>query len=201
VDAVSYIHSRNICHRDIKLENILLDDQHNVKLCDFGFCCTQSPNVLLTSHCGSLFYAAPEIVGNEEYDGKKTDIWAMGVVLYAMCSGNMPWSSGDVIHLFAEIQNDDVAIPYFFSLALTRLIAGMLDRSPDKRFRIEDVARSDWIAQKNLFKADKMGCGISARSTRSTEVLTAKRQIRGRNGLEVIRARPVRPFALLKRPL
>jgi serine/threonine protein kinase len=198
VEAVNYIHSHNICHRDIKPQNILLDGHFNVKLCDFGFCCAQLSNALLTSHCGSLFYAAPEIVSHKQYNGKKADIWAMGVLLYAMCSGNMPWSSGDVIQLFSEIQNDDIITPHFFSSALTKLIAGMLDRSPERRFRIEDVASSDWIVGKNIFKGDEMKCATSGRWK---EGLTVKRQVPGRNSLDVIRARPVRLFTLLKRPL
>nr|KAI8747118.1 testis-specific serine/threonine-protein kinase 3-like [Biomphalaria glabrata] len=90
-DAVRYLHELNITHRDLKLENLLLDKAYNIKLCDFGFVkgdCT--PNLSQT-YCGSKSYAAPEILKGEPYDPKKADMWAIGVILYIFVTGKMPF--------------------------------------------------------------------------------------------------------------
>lgn len=93
-DAVKYLHEHNIIHRDLKLENILLDANDNIKLCDFGFSkdLTKSNNELLSeTYCGSKAYASPEILLGQPYDPKKADIWAIGVILYIFLTGNMPF--------------------------------------------------------------------------------------------------------------
>ncbi|CAL1529453.1 unnamed protein product [Lymnaea stagnalis] len=90
-DAVRYLHDLNITHRDLKLENLLLDKSFNIKLCDFGFVkgdCTLS---MSQTYCGSKSYAAPEILKGEPYDPKKADMWAIGVILYIFVTGKMPF--------------------------------------------------------------------------------------------------------------
>ncbi|XP_013392325.1 testis-specific serine/threonine-protein kinase 3-like [Lingula anatina] len=77
LDVVKYCHDNYICHRDIKCENVLLDEELNVKLTDFGFSCPTSEGDLLTQRCGSYAYAAPEILDGDPYEGFKTDIWSM----------------------------------------------------------------------------------------------------------------------------
>ncbi|KAJ3333434.1 protein kinase, AMP-activated, alpha 2 catalytic subunit [Blyttiomyces sp. JEL0837] len=100
--SVSYLHSQFICHRDLKIENILLtgSDPRHVKLTDFGFAARllpagsplDSPVPLQTMRCGSEEYAAPEVIMSQPYDGRKTDVWAMGVILFAMLTGELPFS-------------------------------------------------------------------------------------------------------------
>jgi len=143
--AIQYLHDRSICHRDIKLENILLDDQFNVKLCDFGVCREQSQNALLETLCGSPMYMAPELVMREDYDGHKADIWALGIVLYAMCAGSMPWDPQNQIELHEAIVNGDIFFPTTFTYALTGLLCGMLTKDPAQRYTIADVMKSDWL--------------------------------------------------------
>ncbi|BFZ07514.1 hypothetical protein BsWGS_10553 [Bradybaena similaris] len=90
-DAVRYLHDLNITHRDLKLENLLLDKSFSIKLCDFGFVkgdCLQS---MSQTYCGSKSYAAPEILKGEPYDPKKADMWAIGVILYIFVTGKMPF--------------------------------------------------------------------------------------------------------------
>lgn len=90
-DAVRYLHDLNITHRDLKLENLLLDKNFSIKLCDFGFVkgdCLQS---MSQTYCGSKSYAAPEILKGEPYDPKKADMWAIGVILYIFVTGKMPF--------------------------------------------------------------------------------------------------------------
>ena len=80
---IDYLHSHSICHRDLKLENILLDEQDNVKIGDFGFARWMKTNIAETS-CGSLHYAAPEVVKGTKYDGRIADVWSCGVILYSL---------------------------------------------------------------------------------------------------------------------
>ncbi len=81
LSGVDYLHRSKICHRDIKLENIVMDSNHNLKLVDFGFACSFYTGQKMDVFCGSPDYAAPELVGNESYTGPEVDVWAMGVVL------------------------------------------------------------------------------------------------------------------------
>ena len=82
-----YLHQRNVTHRDIKLENIIIDNKDRIKLIDFGFCCLISNEVKLKVFCGTPSYMCPEIVMKKEYSGPPTDIWATGILFYAMLCG------------------------------------------------------------------------------------------------------------------
>ncbi|ESP02904.1 hypothetical protein LOTGIDRAFT_65840, partial [Lottia gigantea] len=90
-DAVRYLHDHNITHRDLKLENMLLDSNYNIKLCDFGFVRGECMNTFSKTYCGSKSYAAPEILKGEPYDPKKSDMWAIGVIIYIFITGKMPY--------------------------------------------------------------------------------------------------------------
>ena len=88
---INYCHNKNIVHRDIKLENILLDDESNVKVIDFGFSICIPPEKSLTIFCGTPSYMSPEIVSKLQYKGCPSDVWALGVVLYALLCGRFPF--------------------------------------------------------------------------------------------------------------
>mmetsp|Transcript_34475 Transcript_34475/g.46461 ORF Transcript_34475/g.46461 Transcript_34475/m.46461 type:complete len:161 (+) Transcript_34475:1748-2230(+) len=87
IGILSYLHSRNVTHRDIKLENIIIDKRGIIKLIDFGFCCCTSNDVKLKIFCGTPSYMCPEIVMKKDYSGPPTDIWATGILLFAMLCG------------------------------------------------------------------------------------------------------------------
>ena len=91
VKGVCYCHTKNIVHRDIKLENILLDEKLNVKLIDFGFSIIKMPSKKLNIFCGTPSYMAPEIVSKSQYSGPEADIWALGIVLFLMLCGYFPF--------------------------------------------------------------------------------------------------------------
>lgn len=84
-----------IVHRDVKLENILLDSANHIKLIDFGLAANTMPGRKLKVHCGSPSYAAPEIVARRLYDGPPVDVWSLGVVLYGMICGHLPFHATD----------------------------------------------------------------------------------------------------------
>ena len=146
VDGLKYIHSRNVVHRDMKPENILLDESWNVKITDFGFCHQTLPNALLSTPCGSPCYAPPEVLSQRPYDGKKADVWSLGVVLYAMMTAALPWRQQNQAKLVEEIIAADYRIPQYVSKVVSGLIRGMLQADPDARFSIDDIAKHPWVA-------------------------------------------------------
>ena len=91
VSAVAYLHSKNIAHRDIKLENIMIGKNKQIKLIDFGFSvtCKEGKNIRII--CGTPSYMAPELTLKKDYDGKKVDVWALGIIVFVMCAGFYPF--------------------------------------------------------------------------------------------------------------
>ncbi len=101
-EGLNYCHQKNIVHRDIKLENILLDEKNNVKIIDFGFSVIIEPDKKLNIFCGTPSYMAPEIAGKVLYKGAPTDIWSLGIILYILLCGTFPFrgSTHSIIELF-----------------------------------------------------------------------------------------------------
>ena len=91
VSGIEYCHARCITHRDIKLENVLLNAEMNVKIIDFGFSTCIPNDKRIKIFCGTPSYMAPEIVNKTEYCGPPADIWALGILLYAMLNGCFPF--------------------------------------------------------------------------------------------------------------
>jgi len=146
LDAIEYSHSKGIVHRDIKLENVFLDARGNVKLGDWGFATPWSPDSFLHESCGSLHYAAPEICRGEAYRGPEVDVWSLGVCLYSMVAGCLPFRGRDGAKIKECIWtgNYDLYRPEF-SDDLRALIAGMLNIDRQKRFSIAQVKNSAWM--------------------------------------------------------
>ena len=100
IEGIGYIHSKNILHRDIKLDNILLDDKGHIKIADFGVGKQIKTGTILYDQCGTPAYIAPEIIAEEGYDSSgSVDMWSAGVVLYAMLYGNVPFKGADMKEL------------------------------------------------------------------------------------------------------
>lgn len=152
ISAISYIHQLGVAHRDIKLENILITSDDNAKLTDFGLCKQQNPGSLLLTICGTLIYAAPEIIKEEPYDGMKADIWSAGIVLYAMVANHFPWSSDDslpperMVHETArQIISGEIPLPEGLSFELENLLFNMLNVDPEERPTAEDILQHPWM--------------------------------------------------------
>lgn len=144
--AFAYLHERGIAHRDLKLENILLDDNHNIKLIDFGLSKYGSNALKMRTLCGTKYYLSPEIVRGEPYD-KSCDIWALGVVLFVMCCGFMPFDHDDEVRLMKAISVGRVKMPDYISDDLRELLARMLDMQKATRISIGDIQKSRWVAR------------------------------------------------------
>jgi serine/threonine protein kinase len=143
-EAVCFIHSRNVVHRDLKPENILLTEDMTPRLADFGLCHTTSHNKLLRTPCGSPFYAPPEVLAQLPYDGKASDVWSLGLVLYAMTTGELPWRNENLALLFTEIRDCDVEIPDYLDETIRELLVKMLSRNPADRPTAVEVQASRW---------------------------------------------------------
>jgi serine/threonine protein kinase len=103
--AIDYCHKKGIVHRDVKLENILVTKDNQVKLCDFGLA-TEISEELIDEYCGSVCYTAPEILKFQPYDGKTSDVWSLGVVLYSMLTGYLPFAMESANTCFSLSDND-----------------------------------------------------------------------------------------------
>lgn len=145
INAINYIHSRGIAHRDLKPENILLDSNMNIKLADFGLCHASAARILLKTPCGSPFYAPPEVIRGEQYDGFKGDVWSLGVVLYTMTTGSLPWTNLQAPGLYNQISNGTYIIPNELSNDLKNLIKSMLTVDPSGRIDIEHILNHPWM--------------------------------------------------------
>ena len=155
ISGVWYIHERKIVHRDLKLENLLLDRNRNVIITDFGFANRfehRSDDLMQTS-CGSPCYAAPELVISEgAYVGSAVDIWSCGVILYAMLAGYLPFDDdpanpdGDNINLlYKYIVNTPLSFPDYISPEARDLLSIMLQPDPQRRADLSLVMQHPWL--------------------------------------------------------
>ncbi|XP_036284212.1 serine/threonine-protein kinase SIK3 isoform X1 [Pipistrellus kuhlii] len=145
VAAVFFCHCRNIVHRDLKAENLLLDANLNIKIADFGFSNLFTPGELLKTWCGSPPYAAPELFEGKEYDGPKVDIWSLGVVLYVLVCGALPFDGSTLQNLRARVLSGKFRIPFFMSTECEHLIRHMLVLDPSKRLSMEQICKHKWM--------------------------------------------------------
>ncbi|XP_063056073.1 testis-specific serine/threonine-protein kinase 6 [Engraulis encrasicolus] len=149
VSAVSYLHNNGIVHRDLKCENILLTADNQVRLTDFGFgrFAAGHPDMSHT-YCGSAAYAPPEVLLGVPYDPKKYDVWSLGVILYVMVTGCMPFDDSNVTAL-PMLQRKELVYPddATVSGSIRAFISQLLQFSPPARPTIKEVAEQSWLKQ------------------------------------------------------
>eukprot|EP00003_Mantamonas_plastica_P033174 TRINITY_DN936_c0_g2_i4.p1 TRINITY_DN936_c0_g2~~TRINITY_DN936_c0_g2_i4.p1 ORF type:complete len:697 (+),score=205.82 TRINITY_DN936_c0_g2_i4:295-2091(+) len=145
VSGVAYCHHHMVIHRDLKPENLLLDAQRNIKIIDFGFANVMLPDGLLKTFCGSPAYAAPEMVAGKEYYGPEVDIWSMGVILYALLCGYLPFDHRNIGKLYQLILAGEYECPDFLSEEAQDLISIMLVPSVEERCSITDIINHPWM--------------------------------------------------------
>ncbi|EGR30893.1 protein kinase domain protein [Ichthyophthirius multifiliis] len=147
---MAYLNSQNIAHRDIKLENILMDDTKNIKIIDFGFATSSLKK--LNVFCGTPNYMAPEIIAKKEYFGPPADIWACGVVLFLMLAGRFPFNGIDDKSLYTKIKSGIFEYPENISYSAQQMLNKLLCVNPLERISAEQVLCSMWISPMNKYK-------------------------------------------------
>ncbi|XP_045716930.1 testis-specific serine/threonine-protein kinase 5-like [Phyllostomus hastatus] len=144
VSAVAHCHSAGVVHRDLKCENVLLDGRGLLKLTDFGFA-NQSgiKKALLSTFCGSMAYAAPEILMSKKYSGEQADLWSLGVILYAMVTGKLPFKECRP-HRMLLLMRRGPTFPPGLSPECQDLIRALLQLRPHARLDLRQAARHRW---------------------------------------------------------
>ena len=151
ITTLQYIHSNNIVHRDIKPDNILLDLDNTIKLCDFGVSKIIPPGQLINDSCGTPAFIAPEILLDSPYNPYMTDIWSSGVVLYAMVTGFFPFRGINETQLHENIISGIYPKPKDLSVELLDLLNQILNINPDKRISLEKILEHQWLnSNKNI---------------------------------------------------
>lgn len=142
---ISFIHSRGIVHHDIKPENILFSNEMYPQIIDFGFSCFPDKNQELCSACGSNAYVSPESLSGAPYNGFKNDIWSLGIVLYVMLFGHLPWQTLKSISIIEQVKNAEIFIPDTISTSCRDLLSRILVRNPMNRPSIDEILSHPWF--------------------------------------------------------
>lgn len=143
--AVAYLHSRNVAHRDIKPENIFIDEEMHVRLGDFGLVREAEDGQILNTVCGTLCYSAPELILQGHYDGKKVDVWGLGIVLFCMEVGEMPWTTTNASELREQITSGELDIPTYVPRVVADVIRACMRKDPNERPTVNEILEMDWL--------------------------------------------------------
>ncbi|XP_035386021.1 serine/threonine-protein kinase MARK1-like isoform X5 [Electrophorus electricus] len=145
VSAVQYCHQKRIVHRDLKAENLLLDADMNIKIADFGFSNEFTVGSKLDTFCGSPPYAAPELFQGKKYDGPEVDVWSLGVILYTLVSGSLPFDGQNLKELRERVLRGKYRIPFYMSTDCENLLKRLLVLNPVKRGSLEQIMKDRWM--------------------------------------------------------
>lgn len=159
IDGLRYMHSKGILHRDVKLDNILLDDTGKLKICDFGVSRFTKPGQLMTEQCGTPAYIAPEILRGQGYTGFAVDIWSAGVVLYAMIYGSVPFKGNGIQEMHPYIIAGDYKLGDEASDSAKDLMKKILNVDETRRLTIDEILEHEWMQnikpKDNIFNTEE----------------------------------------------
>ena len=169
--ALDYCHRNSIVHRDLKIENILISKIGDIKIIDFGLSNLFAPKALLKTFCGSLYFAAPELLQAKQYVGPEVDVWSFGIVLYVLVCGKVPFDDQSMPQLHAKIKRGVVDYPQWLSTGMCpafpfaskvcnlvkvfllilpdckSIIARMLVVDPKERATLQEIMNHPWMTK------------------------------------------------------
>ncbi|KAJ1304175.1 hypothetical protein OPQ81_008575 [Rhizoctonia solani] len=143
--ALEYCHKNNVVHRDLKIENILISHTGNIKIIDFGLSNLYNPEDHLATFCGSLYFAAPELLNAKVYTGPEVDVWSFGVVLYVLVCGKVPFDDQSMPALHAKIKRGLFDSPMWLSQECKHILSRMLVTNPSARATLTEVLNHPWM--------------------------------------------------------
>ena len=147
ISGIEYLHEIGIAHRDLKLENILLNRDKNIKIIDFGLSnkYNKENGELLQSSCGSPCYAAPEMIKGIQYHGLDTDIWSSGILLYLMLCKSFPFNDKNNSKLYQKILSGKFNLPNYLSNEAKDLLSKLLKVNPIERIKLDEIKKHPWF--------------------------------------------------------
>ncbi|KAI9734899.1 MAG: serine/threonine-protein kinase KIN2 [Cirrosporium novae-zelandiae] len=145
--ALDYCHRNSIVHRDLKIENILISKTGDIKIIDFGLSNLFAPRGHLKTFCGSLYFAAPELLQAKQYTGPEVDVWSFGIVLYVLVCGKVPFDDQSMPQLHAKIKRGVVDYPQWLSSECRNLISRMLVTDPRQRATLQEIMNHSWMVK------------------------------------------------------
>ncbi|KAF9587717.1 hypothetical protein IFM89_004694 [Coptis chinensis] len=167
VSAVGHCHARGVFHRDLKPQNLLLDENGDLKVSDFGLSCVSEQirqDGLFHTFCGTPAYVSPEVLGRRGYDAAKVDIWSCGVILFVLMAGYLPFYDQNIITMYKKIFKGEFRSPSWFTPQLNRLLTRLLDINPSTRITILQIMENRWFKKgfKNMkfYIEDDRVCSI-----------------------------------------
>ncbi|KAJ3686337.1 hypothetical protein LUZ61_015501 [Rhynchospora tenuis] len=148
ISAVAFCHARGVYHRDIKPDNLLVDENGDLKVADFGLSAVaeqKQQDGLFHTLCGTPAFAAPDVLARKGYDAGRADLWSCGVVLFVLMAGYPPFRDHQMIGLVRKIYRAEYRCPSWFSPELRRLIRAILEPNPNKRITIPEIMQNSWF--------------------------------------------------------
>lgn len=176
IQGIDFLHNNGIIHRDLKLENIMLTTTDKIKIIDFGFACFWDKDIKINTFCGSLHYVSPEIINATPYKGPEIDIWSIGVVLYSMLNGFMPFDSKDDKLIPIKILSGNPKYPTCLSVTVKHLIRSMLEVNAQKRITIPNIMEHFWYKDQKPENAllPRSSSGNKMKKHNTEEIITKR---------------------------
>ncbi|KAJ6551365.1 hypothetical protein B0H19DRAFT_1030627 [Mycena capillaripes] len=169
--AVGYLHDKGIVHRDLKLENVLLDERCRVKLGDFGFTREFERGAFMETFCGTTGYASPEMLQGRKYLGPEVDVWSLGIILYCLLTGTLPFDDDDEDVMRQKIVIGEFEDPEWLSNESRDLIQNILQQDPTKRLPISQILTHAWFTTPTTVpvRADTIDSHLSSTASDTSE--------------------------------